>query len=156
MNTCKHQERQEWSENDAFSIHTTSLYVPMAATGRLLLLLLLHTDKETWSQSCHSFHAVKALALPNMSKRATLKTPRRCKYINTLRFRTILLYKSYQGSIQYTHRAFFVALFFDILFELARFLLRQNQSVQIRLNMYMFSHLLPSKRGFQQELHLQR
>ena len=27
---------------------------------------------KTWSQSCHSFHAVKALALPSMSKRATL------------------------------------------------------------------------------------
>ena len=30
---------------------------------------------------CHSFHRVKALALPSLSKRATLKAPRRCKYI---------------------------------------------------------------------------
>ena len=33
---------------------------------------------KTWRQSCHSFHAVKALALPSMSKRATLKAPRWC------------------------------------------------------------------------------
>ena len=26
---------------------------------------------KTWSQSCHSFHAVKALASPKLSKRAT-------------------------------------------------------------------------------------
>ena len=30
---------------------------------------------------CRSFHCVKALALPYLSKRATLKAPRRCKYI---------------------------------------------------------------------------
>ena len=26
---------------------------------------------KTWSQSCHSFHSVKALASPKLSKRAT-------------------------------------------------------------------------------------
>lgn len=31
---------------------------------------------KTWSQSCHSFHSVKALALPRLSKRATPKAPR--------------------------------------------------------------------------------
>ena len=32
---------------------------------------------------CHSSHAVKALALPGKPKRATLKAPRRCTYIDT-------------------------------------------------------------------------
>ena len=36
--------------------------------------------QKTWSQSCHSFHDLKALALPNLSKRATLKAPRMCIY----------------------------------------------------------------------------
>ena len=36
---------------------------------------------KTWSQSCHSFHAVKALASPKLSKRATPKAPRLCTYI---------------------------------------------------------------------------
>ena len=38
---------------------------------------------KTWSQSCHSFHAVKALASPKLSKRATPKAPRLCTYIGS-------------------------------------------------------------------------
>ena len=38
---------------------------------------------KTWSQSCHSFHAVKALASPKLSKRATPKAPRLCTYIKS-------------------------------------------------------------------------
>ena len=38
---------------------------------------------KTWSQSCHSFHAVNALASPKLSKRATLKAPRLCTYIES-------------------------------------------------------------------------
>lgn len=38
---------------------------------------------KTWSQFCHSFHAVKALASPKLSKRATPKAPRLCKYIES-------------------------------------------------------------------------
>ena len=38
---------------------------------------------ETWSQSCHSFHSVKAFALPCQSKRATPKAPRLCTYIES-------------------------------------------------------------------------
>ena len=38
---------------------------------------------KTWSQSCHSFHAVKALASPKLSKRATPKAPRLCTYIES-------------------------------------------------------------------------
>ena len=38
---------------------------------------------KTWSQFCHSFHSVKAFALPRQSKRATPKAPRQCKYIES-------------------------------------------------------------------------
>lgn len=38
---------------------------------------------KTWSQSCHSFHSVKALASPKLSKRATPKAPRLCTYIES-------------------------------------------------------------------------
>ena len=38
---------------------------------------------KTWSQSCHSFHAVNALESPKLSKRATLKAPRLCTYIES-------------------------------------------------------------------------
>ena len=38
---------------------------------------------KTWSLFCHSFHAVKALASPKLSKRATTKAPRQCKYIES-------------------------------------------------------------------------
>ncbi len=40
----------------------------------------IQIKKETWSQSCHSFHDSKAFALPCKSKRATLKAPRMCIY----------------------------------------------------------------------------
>ena len=38
---------------------------------------------KTWSLFCHSFHAVKALASPKLSKRATPKAPRLCTYIES-------------------------------------------------------------------------
>ena len=41
---------------------------------------------KTWSQSCHSFHAVNALASPKLSKRATLKAPRKCIYNHPTRY----------------------------------------------------------------------
>ena len=37
---------------------------------------LVYIYIKAWSQSCHSFHAVKALASPKLSKRATPKAPR--------------------------------------------------------------------------------
>ena len=38
---------------------------------------------KAWSQSCHSFHSVKAFALLCQSKRTTPKAPRQCKYIES-------------------------------------------------------------------------
>ena len=45
---------------------------------------LEHTQKRTWSQNCCSFHAIKALALPGKSKRATLKAPGYVFIYNTI------------------------------------------------------------------------
>ena len=61
---------------------------------------------KTWSQSCHSFYAVNALASPKLSKRATPKASRLCTYIEST---------------------------LDNFARTARLLLRQNQSVQLRL-----------------------
>ena len=33
--------------------------------------MLIYTYEKAWSLFCHSFHAIKALALPDKSKRAT-------------------------------------------------------------------------------------
>ncbi|MES5134202.1 hypothetical protein ABVC71_00195 [Prevotella amnii] len=75
-------------------------------------ILVIYTYRKAWSQFCRSFHAIKALALPDKSKRATPKAPRQCKYI-----------KSSLGNEQWNrpkpmrviyntpHEAFFVALF---------------------------------------------
>ena len=44
---------------------------------------LVYMHEKRGSQSCHSFHSVKALASPKLSKRATPKAPRLCKYIKS-------------------------------------------------------------------------
>ena len=43
--------------------------------------MLIYTYEKAQSLFCHSSHAIKALALPDKSKRATPKAPRQCKYI---------------------------------------------------------------------------
>ena len=45
--------------------------------------MLIYTYEKARSLFCHSFHAIKALALPDKSKRATPKAPRQCKYIES-------------------------------------------------------------------------
>ncbi len=58
---------------------------------------------KTWSQSCHSFHSVKALASPKLSKRATPKAPRLCTYIeSTLNNERQKSSEANKGCIQYT------------------------------------------------------
>ena len=58
---------------------------------------------KTWSQSCHSFHSVKALASPKLSKRATPKAPRLCTYIeNSLDQQTTETSEANKDCIQYT------------------------------------------------------
>ena len=88
---------------------------------------------KTWSQSCHSFHAVNALESPKLSKRATPKAPRLCTYIESTldnerqnRSKPIRLY-----TIHLMRRSRWLVL--DNFTRTARFLLRQNQSVQLRL-----------------------
>ena len=53
------------------------------ATILAWLINVFYIYMKTWSQSCHSFHAVNALASPKLSKRATLKAPRLCTYIES-------------------------------------------------------------------------
>ena len=88
---------------------------------------------KTWSQSCHSFHAVNALESPKLSKRATLKAPRLCTYIeSTLDNERQNRSKPIRAVYNTPHEASrcFVL---DNFARTARFLLRQNQSVQLRL-----------------------
>ena len=54
----------------------------LLATLAKIITSFIHT-KKAWSLFCHSFHAIKALALPDKSKRATPKAPRQCKYIES-------------------------------------------------------------------------
>ena len=53
----------------------------MAPSWRLMERLFGIQIQRTWSQFCHSFHDRKAFALPDESKRATLKAPRMCIYM---------------------------------------------------------------------------
>ena len=74
--------------------------------------MLIYTYEKAWSLFCHSFHAIKALALPDKSKRATPKAPRQCKYIeythdNERQNRS----KPMRAAYNTPHEAFFVALF---------------------------------------------
>ena len=79
--------------------------------------------------ACCSFHVVKALALPCLSKRAMPKAPRRCKYIIHPPYqRTQIRPKPKRAVYNTPHRASPLLCSWQTV-ELARFLLRQNQSV---------------------------
>ena len=57
---------------------------------------------------CHSFHCVRLLALPDKSKRATLKAPRKCIYNHPTRYNPSIEMDtaSWKECIQYTQGAF--------------------------------------------------
>ena len=48
------------------------------------IMYFVYTYEKARSLFCRSFHAIKALALPDKSKRATPKAPRQCKYIKCI------------------------------------------------------------------------
>ena len=74
--------------------------------------MLIYTYEKARSLFCHSFHAIKALALPDKSKRATPKAPRQCKYIeSTLNNEQWNRPKPMRAVYNTPHEAFFVALF---------------------------------------------
>lgn len=78
----------------------------------MAMFIFAYVYIKAWSQSCHSFHAIKALALPDKSKRATPKAPRECKNIecthdNERQNRS----KPMRAVYNTPHEAFFVALF---------------------------------------------
>ena len=110
---------------------------------------------KTWSQPACSFHCIKALALPEMSKRATLKAPRRCIYIVHPAIHYIYkvtwhhLYNDGRMYLIETSKGAFPLLcFWHFDNEFARFLYSQNQSVQLRLLYVCVSPPL-SPQGFQ-------
>lgn len=73
--------------------------------------LLMNTYKKAWKPICCSFHAIKALALPDKSKQATPKAPRQC-HIYKLSFETTEIRLNPMRAVYNTpHRTFFVALF---------------------------------------------
>ena len=101
---------------------------------------------KTWSQFCHSFHAVKALASPKLSKRATPKAPRLCTYIeSTLDNERQNHPKPMRAVYNTPHEAFCIALFLTNCVVNCQIPTRQNQSVQKRLLPYVcLSNLCPS------------
>ena len=107
---------------------------------------------KTWSQSCHSFHSVKALASPKLSKRATPKAPRRCKYIIAFVSPEQLNCTKPISAVYIIHHMRRSRCFvFDNFVRTARFLLRQNQSVQLRL-CHMYVRPTSAHGGFRQGL----
>ncbi len=77
---------------------------------------------------------VKAFALPGLSKRATLKAPRKCKYTVTLNRPQTTESRSKPMKAVYNtpYEAFCIALFLTTR-RVCEVLTRQNQSVQLRL-----------------------
>ena len=98
----------------------------LAYNGNFMVTLTLNTSKflliyrylqntywfRAWSLSCHSFHAIKAFVLPWLSKRATPKAPRQCKYIeSTLDNEQKNRPKAMRAVYNTPHEAFCIALF---------------------------------------------
>ena len=99
---------------------------------------------KTWSQSCHSFHAVNALESPKLSKRTTPKAPRLCTYIgSSLDQRTTESSEANKGCIQYTSWGVPVALFLTTLLELPDYYCVKTKAYSYALYVYMSAQPLP-------------
>ena len=99
---------------------------------------------KTWSQSCHSFHAVNALESPKLSKRTTPKAPRLCTYIgSSLDQRTTESSEANKGCIQYTSWGVPVALFLTTLLELPDSYCVKTKAYSYALYVYMSAQPLP-------------
>ena len=57
--------------------------LPRAPKRQFMITFGVAYKQKTWSQSAYSFHSVKTLASPDLSRLATLKAPRQCKYIDS-------------------------------------------------------------------------
>ena len=99
----------------------------------------VHIQKKRGANFCHSPHVLKAPELPDHSKRATPKTPRWYIYSQQTRtsFHNIGLRKMLRMQCIYATQGLPRCFVFDWSFECSKFLERQNQSVQLRLFMYM-------------------
>ena len=110
----------------------------VASYQKWLCMILLYTIRNVEPEFCHSFHLLRPSYCPDgLSKRATPKAPRWCKYIVHHPWqRTAEPSETNEGCIQYTPWGVPVALFLTI-HRVCEVLTSQNQSVQLRLIMYM-------------------
>ena len=110
-----------------------TFHVPTAPPRRLTFSWFYIQKQRTWSQSCHSFHILKAFALPGKSKRATLKAPRMCIHILYAKGLTFGGAQMHQlptmAVILYTHETFSLPCFW-LTIEVAKFSECQNQSAR--------------------------
>ena len=99
---------------------------------------------KTWSQSCHSFHSVKALASPKLSKRATPKAPRLCTYIeSTLDNKRQNRPKPIRAVYNTPHEAFPLLCSWQLLLELPDSYTVKTKAYSYALYVYMSAQPLP-------------
>lgn len=99
------------------------------------LIFILHKHKKTWSQSCRSFHVLRPSHCPECRNETTLKAPRRCVY-NSSSLPTSICSKPKRTVYNTPCRASPLLCSWHSVWS-CEVLTRQNQSVQLRLNMYM-------------------
>ena len=99
---------------------------------------------KTWSQSCHSFYAVNALASPKLSKRATPKAPRLCTYIeSTLDNKRQNRPKPMRVVYNKPHEAFPLLCSWQLLLELPDSYTVKTKAYSYALYVYMSAQPLP-------------
>ena len=129
--------------------------MPVSAGGyhqhRMILCLTTHTQKRNVEPVRHSFHCVRLLALPDKSKRATLKAPRKCIYNYPTRYNPSIEMDtaSWKECIQYTQGAF-PLLCSWLIVELCENSTQSKPKRTVTPFMYMCLPKHPTHEGFQQ------
>ena len=104
----------------------------------------LYINKKARNLFCSSFHSVKALASPKLSKRATPKAPRRCKYIiHQHRQRTKKCSKPMMAVYNTPHEAFPLLCSWQLLLELPDSYTVKTKAYSYALYVYMSAQPLP-------------
>ena len=112
------------------------IYFLYRMTPKAGMLRWWSIQKERGASSCHSFHNVKAFALPSQSKRATRISPTKGLYTTMLADNWVLLWLYIINEAYiciHLTRGISRCFVLDWLFEVAKFLHCQNQSVRKRL-----------------------
>ena len=107
----------------------------------------LYINKKARNLFCSSFHSVKALASPKLSKRATPKAPRRCKYIiHQHRQRTKKCSKPMMAVYNTPHEAFPLLCSWQLLLELPDSYTVKTKAYKNALILnVVFPHFLPNE-----------